>query len=202
MKLHPCRFILVGILLGLNSLAAAESLGAQVKTIEAVGDHYPIFKVEKNINPQNQMVVYTKLNSQCGFVLTESKLPVFDYYWLMDRKNYKQVFSAIRSQIQNRLAVSFDPTTATLAVTISDLKELETDLKYHQISVTTHQVKDSCIVQATLPLGPSDHNATMKVDSIYTEGQGYYHPKVISVTLKGSLTATGKAFQRTYNSSP
>ena len=71
---------------------------AEVTDIPEVGVHQPILVVEKNVNPQNLMVIYTKVDAKGLFLANpaDQDRPVFDFYWLMDGKNYKPVNGMIK----------------------------------------------------------------------------------------------------------
>jgi hypothetical protein len=182
----------------LNICLGATAMAISLNPIEAIGPHYPIFIVEKNVNPQNQMLAYTKLNSACEFVLDETKNPIFDFYWLMNGKDYKVINSIIKSQIRNRLAVVSGNQNRSFYASINDLKELNTDLKDARMTITSRTLNQGCVVEGFMTLGPSDNNALVKVSSIYTEGEGTLRPRVLAVTIKGTLVESGQPIKRTY----
>lgn len=63
---------------------------SEVANIPEIGAHQPVLIVEKNVNPENKMVVYTKLDAN-GHFMADGNWPLLDFYWMMDGKNYKPV---------------------------------------------------------------------------------------------------------------
>jgi hypothetical protein len=167
----------------------------EVDDIAEVGAHQPFLTVEKNVNPQNLMVVYTKVDAN-GRFQTESAdrdRPVLDFYWLMDGKNYKAVNSLIKNEIGKRLEFesgSGDRTTQ-FVIKVNDLKEVNSDIKDPKMEVFARGTAGDRDVEAEMVLGPSDGNMRIKLSSIYTEGRAF-PPAVYSVTLKGEEIVNGK----------
>lgn len=172
---------------------------AQVDNIPAVGRHYRLFTVEKNENPENILVLFTKLDANCHFK-EESDAPVFDMYWLMNRSSYKPTHSLIKSGVKERLQLI--PTSPdSFFVQINDLKEVNSDLTDRRMTVATDKVQGQCKVQSTLNLGPSDKYAKIQLNSIYSESVKVITPpfyKLKSVTLNGVDINTGAKVSRKY----
>lgn len=173
-----------------------------------VGAHYPIITFEKNENPQNIMLIYTKLDKDCRFELNPQKRhePVFDFYWLMGKKTYKPVHPLIKSGIHDRLQVeageAFAQSRREFEIKVNDLKELKTDLHEARLKVVARKIGHNCDVQATIQLGPKDQNATLNLETIYSEAEKSFIPpfrKVTSVTLIGKSEASGKAMKKTFS---
>ena len=170
------------------------------RNIPQIGEHYPIIIVEKDVNPQNIMVVYTKLGRQCEMQL-EDQEPNFNFYWLMDRKSYKPVNSIIESNIRGRLELEAAQGGAqrdTFFVKVNDLKEMDHDLKNPKLTVKSRLENGKCFVESFMQLGPSNGNVMIRLDSIFTEGGSLFHPTPDQVTLKGVNLKTGAAVSRTY----
>ncbi len=182
-------------------LQSASSLAEPVKTIAAVGTHYPLFKVEKNIHPENKLVVFTRLKENCELALDESQNPVFDFYWLMNGVSYKPTHSLIKAQIRKRMLLGPEKSKQSFMVMINDLKELKTDLENPQMTITSRKSKKGkeCQVGGTMTLGPSDNHQILLVQTIDSKTEGMLRPKILSVTLKGISAATGEALSRTYS---
>jgi hypothetical protein len=173
-----------------------------------IGAHYPILTFEKSENPQNIMMIYTKLDKDCRFELNSQKKnePVFDFYWLMGKKTYKPVHPLIKSGIHDRLQVetgeAFIKDRTEFEIKVNDLKGLKTDLKEARLKVFAKKIGGKCEVQADIQLGPTDKNATLQIDTIYSETRKTFIPpfrKVNSITLIGTDEASGKAMKRTYS---
>ncbi len=180
--------------------------GAKAKAAESsfapIGRHYPIFRVEKNENPQNILVAYTKLKDDCTLDEMSKESGPIDYYWLMDGASYKRVHPLIKSGIRRRLEVSSPPTRQSFAIRLIDLKELDQDLGIATLTVSGHPLKNGgCDTQALIRLGPSDHNRTVQMASISTESVRTLWPpfrKIKSVTLVGRDQKSGEPVSRQY----
>lgn len=191
-------FLTLG-LMALKSLPASAEL---VTSIPAVGPHFPILVVEKNINPQNIMTVYTKLDANCTLETTAENQPVLGFYWLIDKVQFKPVHPLIRTEVEKRLelvANTHVQQSPTFSVLINDLKELDHDLKEARITVQSRRAHGQCAVEGLLTLGPSDNNRTIVLQSIYSEARGLIMPKVVTVTLKGTDLVSGEPVTRTFH---
>ena len=171
------------------------AVAGEVADIPAVGAHHPILIVEKNVHPQNLLVVYTKLDAKGHFLADPSNRnqPVFDYYWLMDGKNYKAVNSMIRSELRKRFEsqASTSDQASHFVVNINDLKEVDCDIKDPKMDVYASGSGGDREVEAQMNLGPSDGNMRIKLSSIYSEGRAF-PPAVYAITLKGEELVNGK----------
>lgn len=186
------------------NLGVSPNSAFAVRSLPPVGVHYPLFVVEKNENPQNILVAYTKLDDDCR-VQTQDEAPFIDYYWLMDRERYKPVHRLIKRGIRNRLEIQgFTGVSHQIFdVRIEDLKELKQDLGQAVVSVVAGPETSGggCEVQAYVRLGPSDEHRTIKLDSIFTESRKTIWPpfrKIESVTLRGTDALSKKSVERTY----
>ncbi|MGZ3650526.1 MAG: hypothetical protein ACXVB9_22375 [Bdellovibrionota bacterium] len=193
-------FILAALFV--SSLAQAK----EITNIPEIGPHQAIFHVEKNVNPENIAVVYTKTDSQCRFVTDPANRdqPVFDFYWLMDGKDYKPMNSFFKSEFHKRMTFVAGATPTLFQLEANDLKEVKHDLGAHpRFDVVATRDSGSCDVQAFITLGPSDNNARIRLDSIFGEGRSF-PPSVDAVTLKGEVITpdgrgTGKMISRRYS---
>lgn len=163
--------------------------------IPEVGTHSPILTVGKNVHPQNLMVVYTKVDRSGRFLKKpgDPERPVFDFYWLMDGKNYKPVNGMIKSEIGKRLEYQSGSANRAnhFVVNVNDLKEVQCDIKEPRIDVYAKGGGGAADVEAQMNLGPSDGNMRIRLSSIYTEGRAF-PPAVYAVTLKGEEIVDGK----------
>lgn len=181
--------------------AGAEPTG----DIPEIGAHQPILTVEKNVNPQNVMVVYTKADASGRFLADpgDRTRPMIDFYWLMDGTKYKPVNVLIKSEIRKRFDGEWNSggQTTQFTVNINDLKEVNTDIKDPKMDVYVTSAGGVSSAVAQMTLGPSDGNMRIKLTSIYTEGSKF-PPAVYSVTLKGEEIVngvpTGKKVARKY----
>jgi len=191
--LMPIRKASLAIpLLAVSLLRAA---AAEVANIPEVGAHQPILIVGKNVNPQNLMVVYTKVDANGRFLAnpTNRERPVFDFYWLMDGKDYKPVNGMIKNEIGRRFECQLSPSDRAthFVINVNDLKEVNSDIKEPKLDVYANGSGGARDVEAQISLGPSDGNMRIKLSSIYTEGRAF-PPAVYSVTLKGEEIVNGK----------
>lgn len=191
-----------GLVLGLMLFASAGF--AEDRPAGGVGDHSRILVFKKNENPQNIMIVYTKLDSHCR-IQRQGAQPLFDFYWLMNGRDYKPVHSMIKDGIRERLQLDAkrvaDPKTS-FWVNLNDMKEMNHDLENPRLLVRSS--KDSagrCAVEALITLGASDRKAVVRLTDIYAEATKTFLPpfrRVVAVTVNGVDVKTGKKISRTY----
>lgn len=178
----------------------------EITDIPEVGVHHPILTVEKSVNPQNLMVVYTKIDANGHFVAdtAERDRPEFDFYWLMSGKDYKPVNWMIKKEIRRRFEcqsrLADRPTH--FVIHMNDLKEVDSDIEEAKVDVYATGIDGARDVEARMTLGPSDGNMRIRLFSIYTEGRAF-PPAIFSVTLKGEEIVngrpTGKRVARKYD---
>jgi hypothetical protein len=184
-------------------LFSAWALRAEASSLPEIGRHYPLFTFEKNENPQNIMVIYTKLDNEGRFEKDPKhpQQPFIGFYWLMNRERYKPVHPLIVHGIRERLHfVSQDPDRRSFQIQFRDLQDLKQDLKSANIEVKVIGEKDPT-VEARLTLGPSDQSRELKIDKIYSEAHKTFLPpfrKVDAVTISGKSVAGGDLVSRTY----
>ena len=92
-----------------------------------------------------------------------------------------------------------------------DLSRVQHDLQNPTVQIKAERQGDACVATAFMTLGPSNGNATLKVESVSTKTepitllkkmQAMEDPDAIqiySVTVKGTDVATGKPIERIYN---
>jgi hypothetical protein len=185
----------VSLAISLLAVSMLRVAAAEVTHIPEVGVHQPILTVAKNVNPQNLMVVYTKLDASGRFLAdpADRERPVFNFYWLMNGKNYKPVNRLIKSEIRGRFECQSSPSDRAthFVIIVNDLKEVNSDLKEPKVDVYASGSGGARDVEAQMTLGPSDGNMSIKLSSIYTEGRAL-PPAVYAVTLKGEEIVNGK----------
>jgi len=131
-----------------------------------------LFFFEKDYHPNNIMIVYAMVNGSCAFVPDPSDpgKPLVDFYWLMDRKNYKPTHPLIKNKTRERLIFeSFAADKRSFKVKLSDLKELDHDLPDSTITVSVSNHGETCTSKAIIKLGKSYDNQTLELTSIYSE---------------------------------
>lgn len=191
----------------LGSVAFGDDVPVSVSTVanNLVGPHQRVMLFKKNENPQNVMVIYTKTNSSCQFVSNTGK-PTFDFYWLMNGRDYKPVHSLIKSGIQERMELEIPRGAdgkSSFFVKVNDLNEMKHDLENPRLLVRAVKSADGkCNVESLMTMGPSDQRAVVRLDNIYATAETTFLPpfrKVVSVTVNGVNTKTGRAFSRTFH---
>jgi hypothetical protein len=114
------------------------------------------------------------------------------------------VNSLIKRGIRKRLEVAASPPKnleGSFSVRLNELDAVEHDLGAAPLLwVLAEKTKDGCTVEARITLGPSDKNATMRLDTIYSEAKlsGPLSAKVKLIALKGADVKTGKPVVRVY----
>jgi hypothetical protein len=176
---------------------------APVTTIPEVGPHTPLIKVEKNENPQNTMVVYTKIDEKsCAF----AQGPVLDEYWMMDGSKYKPVNPMIKSGIKKRFELddAAYKSKGRFLVKLRDFSELKSDLGPEPtFEVLSTKAPGGCSAKVQMTLGASDHERKIEIESIYADSSKTVLPpfrKLNALTLIGRDVATGEKVRRTYSS--
>ncbi len=179
------------------------SFGAQLiwPAISVIGSYQPVLLVEKSQNPENKLVVFTKLNENCDFVTDSSAQPIFDFFWLMSGTTYKALNSSIKTEIKKRIEMSQPELlfrNRSFFVSLNDLKEVDHDIKDPRLVVAVNAQDESCTVESRIQLGPSSQNAWVKVESFYGETTGFFRPKIVLVKIKGINIATGAPITQIY----
>jgi hypothetical protein len=208
--------MLISIVYVNSALARPSMTGQAVTNIGDVGEHYPLFLIEKSHHPENITVVYTKLDTHCR-VLPDREhgfLPTLDFYWLMDETHYKPMAGPLKAGARKRL--QFIDTNGSqgaptaFAVRTNDLSRVQHDLPSPTVQIKAERQGDACMATAFMTLGPSNGNATMKVESVSTKTepitllkkmQAMADPdaiRIYAVTVKGIDVATGQPIERTY----
>jgi hypothetical protein len=200
-----------------HTLARPSMTGQAVTNVGEVGEHYPLFLIEKSHHPENITVVYTKLDTHCRVIPDREHglLPTLDFYWLMDATRYKPMAGPLKAGARKRLQFidangsQGDPTA--FAVRTDDLARVQHDLQSPTMQIKAERQGDACVATAFMTLGPSDGNATMKVESVSTKTepitllkkmQAMTDPdsiQIYAVTVKGTDIVTGQPIERTYH---
>jgi len=187
-------------------LPFSANAGAARNDIKPVGEHYPIAIFEKSVNPQNILVIYTRLDGVCNLQMDTKApgMPTLDFYWLMNGRTYEPLTAleeGVRDRIKVELDAAFAERTRSFRVVLNDLKAMRTDLPDVSAKVTAKADPKTreCSVDAVMRLGPSDGNAVIRLDSIYAKLGGFIIPSPVAITLKGVNTVTGAPVSRTYS---
>ena len=182
------------------ALSASALAGPLVATIPEAGPHYRIVTVRKSVHPRNDLVVFTRLDENCREV-REHGAPVLDFYWLMDRRSYKPVNPLLKRGIRKRLALDDAAGGNAFTVRLNELKEVDHDLGPNpSLRVRSGGKPGACFAEARMTLGPSNKNAEIRLEEIYSEAElkGHFSAKVKLVALTGTDVKTGKKVVRVY----
>jgi hypothetical protein len=202
-----------------NALARPTLTGQAVTNIGDVGEHYPLFFIEKSYHPENIAVVYTRLDTDCRVILDREHgfLPTLDFYWLLDATRYKPMAEPLKAGTRKRLQFidtygsQGDPTA--FAVRTDDLSRVQHDLPSPTVQIKAERQGEACMATAFMTLGPSNDYATIKIESVSTRTEpitllkkmrAMVEPDTIqiyTVTVKGTDVATGQPIERTYYAS-
>lgn len=165
-----------------------------------IGNHYKILTFEKNENPQNIMVVYTKLNTSCRF-FQSGGLPLIDFYWLMNGEKYKPTHSMIKSAVRGRLEVSsLKKDGQEFDLKVNDLKELGSHLKNPYLTIRAEKSGNECEV-STYFSEQNNRDELIEVNSLYSESRKIFTPpfrKLIAVTVRGVEVDSGLKVEKKY----
>lgn len=180
--------------------------GEAITTIPELGPHYRVVTVEKSVHPRNRLIAYTRLDGQCRVQRDpkDAGRALLDYYWLMDGSRYKRVHPLIKRGIRKRFQVWASPPKSrdrAFSVRLSELSEVEHDLGPTPLFwVRAEKTPKGCVAEARITLGPSDKNAVLRLDAIYSEAAltGPFAAKVKLIALKGTDAASGKPVVRVY----
>jgi hypothetical protein len=217
MRLFIAAFMLIHIVYVHHALARPLMTGQAVTNVGDVGEHYPLFLIEKSHHPENITVVYTKLDTDCHVIPDREHgfLPTLDFYWLMDATRYKPMAGPLKAGARKRL--QFIDTNGpegdqtAFAVRTDELSRVQHDLQSPTVQIKAERQGDACVATAFMTLGPSNGNATMKVESVSTKTepitllkkmQAMADPdsiQIYAVTVKGTDVATGQPIERTYH---
>jgi hypothetical protein len=199
-----------------NAFARPSMSGQAVANVGDVGEHYPLFFIEKSHHPENIAVVYTKLDTDCRVIPDREHgfLPTLDFYWLLDATRYKPMAGALKAGARKRLQFSNtngaqgDPTA--FVVRTDDLSRLQHDLQSPTVQIKAEHQGDACVATASMTLGPSNGHATIKIESVITKTEPITLLKtmraivqldaiqIYALTVKGTDVATGQPVERTY----
>jgi hypothetical protein len=216
MRLFIAAFMLIHMVYVNHALAHPSMTGQAVTNVGDIGEHYPLFLIEKSHHPENITVVYTKLDTDCHVIPDREHgfLPTLDFYWLMDATRYKPMAGPLKAGARKRLqfidanGAQGDPTA--FAVRTNDLSRLQHDLQSPTLQIKAERQGDACVATALMTLGPSNGNVTMKVESVSTKTEPITLLKkmraiadpdsiqIYAVTVKGTDVATGQPIERTY----
>jgi len=199
------------------ALARPAMMGKAVTHVGEVGEHYPLFLIEKSHHPENITVVYTKLDTHCRVIPDREHgfLPTLDFYWLMDATRYKPMAGPLKAGARKRLqfidANGPQGATTAFAVRTDDLSRVQHDLQNPTVQIKTERQGDACVATAFMTLGPSNGHAMVKVESVSTQTEPMTLLKqmramadpdsirIYAVTVKGTDMATGQPIERTYH---
>lgn len=202
--------VFFGVICGAGFATSARA--SEIKNLRELGSHHQVLLLEKNENPQNQIVVYTRVDNKCRFIRGSGKnrSALIGFYWLLNRSRYKPLSSFVERRIYDKVKIKSSDRLRSEpddgAEAWSDSLRLESDLlvrfspvfKNAQIEIRSREKRGRCEVRtfAQLP----NTNELMRLTSVFSELKKTWLPpfrKVLSVTLKGQISETGKPILKT-----
>lgn len=119
-----------------------------------------LFKMEKNHNPQNKMIIHTQTDNDCRFTTSpkNKEKNYVEFYWVMNHgQSIKEVHPMIRSEIKNRVKFSgINAGRDSFKIKLNDLTEVRHDLPDASLEVVSEVADGKCKVKSILTLGPSE----------------------------------------------
>lgn len=194
----------IGILTSLSSLIIPElSLAKEIDEISEVGKHHRILIVEKSENPQNQIAVFTKVDRQCRFIkeADDTKRPVLDFYWLLDRKRYKPIGRFAKYRVRKKIRVHplHKEAQDSFFIFSDMIHRYHPELRDSLIEIKSEKRNGHCEVAALAHL--EGLKSPMKLEKVYSELKKTILPpfrKVLSITLNGENKGSGVKIKKTY----
>jgi hypothetical protein len=203
----------IAILASLLSLPFSEAVGSEIVNVPELGLHHRILTIEKNENPQNLVLMYTRLDRQCRFVMDDKQgqIPFLDFYWLNDRSRYHEMHALLKRGIRKRLEVqplSREPNQeGAFAIRIRNLREIRHDLDdpvmlIKAVGKPGADGNNRCEVQAQMKVNVGKSESMVRLEAISAVGKKTFLPpfrKVVSVTLHGVIPKNGERVERTFS---
>jgi hypothetical protein len=211
--LAACMLMQLGALH--NALARPSMTGQAVTHVGDIGEHSPLFLVEKSHHPGNITVVSTKRDQHCHVIPDRAHgfLPTLDFYWLMDATRSKPMAGPRKAGVRKRLQCTDthgqQVDLTSFAVRIDDLSRVQHDVQSPTVQIKTARQGEACVATASLTLGPSKGHTTIQVESVFTKTEALTLLKTMqaledpdalqmsAVTMKGIDVATGQSIERT-----
>lgn len=181
-------------------LGAVTAKGNTVHYIPEIGEHHKIITFKKNENPQNILVVYTKLDSKCHFIADRDDKPPIDFYWLMDGAKYKPTHSLIKKAVRQRLKITHIQ-SSSFTMRVTDLTELGTKIEKPDLIVKVEKKNGACDI-ASYFSDDQRENKLIQVTELYSESKKILLPpfrKLLAVTVSGTASDSGVPVQRRYS---
>jgi len=199
-----------------HALARPSITGQAVTHVGDIGEHSPIFLVDKSHHPGNTTVVSTKLDPHCHVIPDRAHgfLPTLDFSWLMDATRSKPMAGPLKAGVRKRLQGTDTPgqqvDLPSFAVRTDDLSRVQHDVQSPTVQMKTARQGEACMATASMTLGPSKGHATIQVASVFTKTealtllmtmQAMEDPDALqidAVTVQGRDVATGQPIERPY----
>lgn len=183
----------------------AQAQGPEV--VDPIGRHFRLFRFEKNENPQNILVGFTKVARNCRFELSQGK-PIVDFYWLLDGTRFKNPHGLIKKSIRKRIAFA-DPgslaqgETDRFALELLEAKDMKAPIKSALILVSAKRTVADCEISVVATFGDAKGNQNeIKLSTIRAETRKIWMPpfrKVISITLEGESVKDGRRVAQVFH---
>jgi hypothetical protein len=185
------RFVTLIYALVLVSLCGAEEVD-----LAPVGLHQRLFRIYKNENPQNIMVVYTKVDKACNFVM-EDHQPLIGFYWLMDGVRYKPVHSMIQNSIRKHARLT-EVADREFNIAVKRADGFTDEIQKSQLTVRAQPTAKGCKVETLFP--DQKGSGAFEVSYFRGESRKTFMPpfrRLVSVSVVGQ-GESGTAIERLF----
>ncbi len=188
--------VIAGLFISLAAHANHPPLGTTIN--KYFGEHVPLFVFEKTFNPENIIIIYTKVDRNCRIIYDRQKQqPTFGLYWLDDGVRFDPA-PQLANQFLSRMPVEDikdDP--YSFYVRLTDLRQLHHDLADERLLIRSEQYGNSCLVGAYMRL---KNKKLVRVTSTLTDAAiNFFSLNIRSLTVVGhEIGNMNKKIVRTY----
>lgn len=166
-----------------------------------------LFDIRKTYHPENVLVVFSALTSDCKFPEDTSTKDLIDFYWRMregSRSSCKKE-SAVKDRIKNKIKIhSVSEDRTQMVIYLDDLDKVRHDLPDRAATITlSKENSNSCNAQISFALSSTDKSKKLNLYCVHGEtamlffGIPSLKEEVESLTLFGT-DENGKPISKRY----
>jgi hypothetical protein len=122
-----------------------------------------LFDIRKSYNPENVMVIYAHVTSDCKFPEVKNQQELINLYWRMNESSERacKKESMIKGRIRNKIEIKkVAEDRASMTIYLDDMKKVKHDLADQAAVVTLIKDRDVCKAQVTFSLPHKKLNLT------------------------------------------
>jgi hypothetical protein len=156
-----------------------------------IGEHFRLVRFFKSENPQNVMVVFARLKSDCSFQFKKGN-PDLGFYWLMDGTRYKPVHRLIQNSIRKRAIFKRLPEDPAMShafmIAVKPDKRLGAEVSGAYLKVQSKREDKTCKVETFFPAPAGGSEPFFAVESFFGESRKTFAPpfrKLTALTVRG-----------------